>query len=234
MKLLILSTKYFMIGPCTLDPLTQNQLNGLIACFENNSQLQEYPGRRFGLDLEPAMQIVRPIIDAVLGQDTWRVAGGNFFETETGYRVHADTGKEGPDQVWQTFVFPLRFTPKPNVIPKFDKVKFLVLNQTWSGPAAFFLNGEDTEPNEYNVVIRDYLSEGVGNLDELSSLDGMLLEHCPHLNMKNFYGLTVDKVFQWIPGVPITFPRDRLHVSSAFPRQGVAKKLGLSIFTSRL
>lgn len=223
-----------MIEPRTLDPLNQDQLNGLIACFENNLKLQEYPGRRFGLDLDPAMEIVRPIIDSTLGQGTWRVAGGNFFETETGYRVHADTGKEGPEKVWQTFVFPLRFTPKPNVIPKFDKVKFLVLNQTWSGPAAFFLSGEDTEPNEYNVVIRDYLSEGVGNLDELSSLDGILLEHCPHLNMKNFYGLTVDKVFQWIPGVPITFPRDRLHVSSAFPRQGVAKKLGLSIFTSRL
>lgn len=223
-----------MIGPCTLDPLTQDQLNGLIACFENNLQLQEYPGRRFGLDLEPAMQIVEPIIDQVLGHGSWRVAGGNFFETETGYRVHADTGKEGPDQVWQTFVFPLRFAPKPNVIPKFDKVKFLVLNQTWTGPAAFFLSGENTEPNEYNVVIRDYLSEGVGNLDELSSIDGILLEQCPHLTPSNFVGLSVDKSFQWIPGVPITFPRDRLHVSSAFPRQGIAKKLGLSIFTSRL
>lgn len=234
MKLLNLSTKYRMIEPRILDPLNQDQLNELIACFENNSKLQEYPGRKFGLDLDPAMEIVKPIIDKVLGQNSWTVAGGNFFETETGYRVHADTGKEGPEKVWQTFVFPLRFTPKPNVVPRFDRVKFLVLNQTWSGPAAFFLSGEETEPNEYNVVVRDYYNEGVGNLDEISSLDGTLLEHCPHLNMKNFYGLTVDKVFQWIPGTPITFPRNRLHVSSAFPRQGVAKKLGLSIFTSRL
>lgn len=221
-----------MIGPRTLDPLTQDQLNGLIACFENNSQLQEYPGRRFGLDLEPAMQIVRPIIDAVLGHDTWRVAGGNFFETGTGYRVHADTGKEGPDQVWQTFVFPLRFTPKPNVIPKLERVRLLILNQSWRGDAAFFLRGSPDEPNEYNIVVKNY--QDVINCEDDGTIDGILLEQCPHLTPSNFVGLSVDKSFQWIPGVPITFPRDRLHVSSAFPRQGVAKKLGLSIFTSRL
>lgn len=221
-----------MIGPRTLDPLTQDQLNGLIACFENNSQLQEYPGRRFGLDLEPAMQIVRPIIDAVLGHDTWRVAGGNFFETETGYRVHADTGKEGPDQVWQTFVFPLRFTPKPNVIPKLERVRLLILNQSWRGDAAFFLRGSPDEPNEYNIVVKNY--QDVINCEDDGTIDGILLEQCPHLTPGNFVGLSVDKSFQWIPGVPITFPRDRLHVSSAFPRQGIAKKLGLSIFTSRL
>lgn len=227
-----MSTKYCMIGPCTLDPLSQDQLDGLIACFENNSQLQEYPGRRFGLALEPAMQIVRPIIDQVLGHGTWRVAGGNFFETETGYRVHADTGKEGPDQVWQTFVFPLRFTPKPNVIPKLDRVRLLILNQSWSGDAAFFLRGSPDEPNEYNIVVKDYCN--VGNCDDDGTIDGILLEQCPHLNPSNFVGLSVDKSFQWTPGVPITFPRNRLHVSSAFPRQGIAKKLGLSIFTSKL
>lgn len=221
-----------MIGPRTLDPLTQDQLNGLIACFENNLQLQEYPGRRFGLDLEPAMQIVRPIIDAVLGHDTWRVAGGNFFETGTGYRVHADTGKEGPDQVWQTFVFPLRFTPKPNVIPKLERVRLLILNQSWRGDAAFFLRGSPDEPNEYNIVVKNY--QDVINCEDDGTIDGILLEQCPHLTPSNFVGLSVDKSFQWIPGVPITFPRDRLHVSSAFPRQGIAKKLGLSIFTSRL
>lgn len=221
-----------MIGPRTLDPLTQDQLNGLIACFENNSQLQEYPGRRFGLDLEPAMQIVRPIIDAVLGHDTWRVAGGNFFETGTGYRVHADTGKEGPEKVWQTFVFPLRFTLKPNTAHHLDRVRLLILNQSWRGDAAFFLRGSPDQPSEYNIVVKDY--EEVLNKSEAGWTDITLWECCPHLNPSNFVGLSIDKNFQWIPGVPITFPRDRLHVSSAFPRQGVAKKLGLSIFTSRL
>jgi hypothetical protein len=219
------------MNPCSLAPLTEDQRLALISCFENNRQLQEYPGRRFALDLAPAMEIVKPIIDGVLGTDTWELAGGNFFETETGYRVHADTGKEGPDKVLQTFVFPLSITPKPNVIPNYEKVRFLVLNQTWSGDAAFFLRGSHDDPSEYNIVVKNY--KEVGNRDDEGTIDGMLIQQCPHLNPSNFVGLSVDKSFQWIPGVPITFPRNRLHVSSAFPRQGVAKKLGLSIFTSK-
>lgn len=220
-----------MIAPCTLPPLTEQQRLALIDCFENNSEMQLLPQRRFALDLAPAMTIVKPIIDSVLGVDTWEVTGGNFFETETGYRVHADTGKDGPDRVLQTFVFPLRQDLRDDIPVRLERNRFLVLNQTWSGDAAFFLRGETVEPNEYNQVITDY--RDVGNLDDAETLDGILLEYCTHLNIKNFSGLTVDKHFQWTPGVPMTFPRNRLHVSSAFPRNGIKRKLGLSIFTSR-
>ena len=222
-----------MIKPQVLAPLSAEQLAQLIDEFDNNQQMQTLPGRRFGLDIAGAVEIVTPVINAVLGKGTWRVAGGNFFETETGYRVHADTGKEGPEDVWQTFVFPLRQELRDDIPVRLERNRLLVLNQTWSGDAAFFLRGEDTEPNEYNRVVRDYWAEGVGNLDDESSLDGLLLDYCPHLKPSNFAGLTVDQHFQWTPGVPMTFPRNRLHVSSAFPRNGIRRKLGLSIFTSR-
>jgi hypothetical protein len=219
------------IKPQALAPLTEEQRLALIDCFENNSEMQLLPQRRFALDLGPAMEIVSPIIDSVLGAGTWEVTGGNFFETETGYRVHADTGRDGPDRVLQTFVFPLRQELRTDIPVRLERNRFLVLNQTWSGDAAFFLRGETVEPNEYNQVITDY--RDVGNLDSLDTLDGILLEYCPHLKIENFAGLTVDKHFQWTPGVPMTFPRNRLHVSSAFPRNGIRRKLGLSIFTSR-
>ena len=217
--------------PSILDPLTEQQRLALISCFENNSQMKLLPQRKFALDLVPAMEIVKPIIDGVLGAGTWEVAGGNFFETETGYRVHADTGKEGPERVLQTFVFPLRQELRDDIPVRLERNRFLVLNQTWSGDAAFFLRGETVEPNEYNQVVTDY--GDVGNLDDIETIDGILLEYCPHLDSRNFAGLTVDKHFQWTPGVPMTFPRNRLHVSSAFPRNGIRRKLGLSIFTSR-
>lgn len=220
------------VKPQALAPLTEEQRLALIACFENNSQIQILPQRRFALDLGPALEIVKPIIDSVLGQGTWEVTGGNFFETETGYRVHADTGKDGPERVLQTFVFPLLQDLRDDIPVRLERNRFLVLNQTWLGDAAFFLRGETVESNEYNQVITDY--KDVGNLDDLETLDGILLEYCPHLNFKNFAGLTVDKHFQWTPGIPMTFPRNRLHVSSAFPRNGIKRKLGLSIFTSRL
>ena len=215
-----------MIAPQALSALTEEQRLALIECFKTNSHFIEYPGRSFGLDLGPALKIVAPIIDSVLGKDTWEVFGGNFFETSTGYRVHADTGKEGPEHVWQTFVFPLSLEAKPVAAPQ--NVRLLILDQTWSGDAAFFLRGSPDEPNEYNIVVNDY--KDVGNLGE--GFDGTLLQWCPHLNPSNFLGLSVDKNLEWVPGVPLTFPRNRLHVSSAFPRQGIIKKLGLSIFTS--
>jgi hypothetical protein len=222
-----------MIKPQTLPPLTEYQLDQLISQFENNRQTQHYPGRQFGLDIEASVELVEPIIDSVLGKGKWVVTGGNFFETETGYRVHADTGREGPDHIWQTFVFPLRQDFRTDIPVRPERNRLLILNQTWTGDAAFFLHGEDVEPNEYNCVVRDYWAEGVGNLDDKNTIDGLLLEHCPHLKNSNFIGLTVDRHFQWTPGIPMTFPRNRLHVSSAFPRHGIKKKLGLSIFTSK-
>jgi hypothetical protein len=221
-----------MINPQPLPPLTNEQRLALISCFKLNSEYKEYPGRAFALDIGPALEIVKPIIDNVLGSGTWAATGGNFFETNTGYRVHADTGKDGPEKVLQTFVFPLAMEAKPNCVPNYDNVRLLILNQTWAGDAAFFLRGSPDEPNEYNIVVKDYRE--VGNCDDEETIDGILIDQCPHLNPSNFVGLSVDKSFQWIPGVPITFPRNRLHVSSAFPRQGIAKKLGLSIFTSAL
>ena len=172
-----------MIGPKELAPLTEEQLLGLIECFTNNKQMQSYPGRAFALDLDPAMEIIKPIIDKELGEGTWERDGGNFFLTNTGYRVHADTGKQGPEKVWQTFLFPLAMTFKEDTTPRLDKNKFIVLNQTWDGDAAFFLRGSEDEPNEYNIVVKDYAA--VGNIEH-HTMDGWLLENCPHLNPSNF------------------------------------------------
>jgi hypothetical protein len=130
-----------MIAPQTLPKLSDQQLNDLINCFETNEQLQHYPGRKFGLDINRAVEIVTPIINSVLGGNTWSVAGGNFFETETGYRVHADTGREDFDLIWQTFVFPLRQEFRTDIPVRPERNRLLILNQTWSGPAAFFLRG---------------------------------------------------------------------------------------------
>jgi hypothetical protein len=219
-----------MIEPQVLTPLTEEQRLALIDCFKNNTMLQEYPGRAFALDLGPALEIVKPIIDGVLGIDAWEVAGGNFFETSTGYRVHADTGKEGPGKVWQTFVFPLSMELDPTKEFQPEKNRLVILNQTWTGDAAFFLRGSPDEPNEYNIVVKDY-ADVIGLVP--GAKDPILYDLCPHLNSENFLGLTVDKTFQWTPGIPMTFPRNRLHSSTAFPRRGIKKKLGLSIFTSK-
>ena len=160
-----------MIGPKELAPLTEEQLVGLIECFTNNKQMKSYPGRSFGLDLDPAMEIVKPIIDKELGEGTWERDGGNFFLTNTGYRVHADTGKQGPDRVWQTFLFPLAMTYREYVTPQRDKNKFIVLNQTSDDNPAFGADTNivsiiDKQGNTYNYpkLDKSKIAEEILNL----------------------------------------------------------------------
>jgi len=62
--------------------------------------------------------------------------------------------------------------------------------------------------------------------------DSDIVSLCTHLDKQNLEGLTIDKSFIWTPGVPITFPRTRLHASTAFHRFGFKQKLGLSLFFS--
>jgi hypothetical protein len=215
--------------PQQLDKMPADLVRQLIAEFENNQEVKKLPERVFGLDIKRSCELVTPIIDQVLGKDQWELAGGNFFETETGYRVHADTGYEGPERVQQTFVFPLRLSLLPRKQADFDRLRIFILNQSWAGNAAFFMRGDTVDPGEYNQAITDY--QDVIGLEE-GTMDGILLDNCPHLNVMNFAGLTVDQSFRWIVGRPITFPRNRLHVTTPLNRNGFASKLGLSIFTS--
>lgn len=214
------------IMPQTLDPITEDQRLALIEIFDTDpNKKYDRPGRVRGHNIPPALKIVRPIIDNLLGEGEWELDGAIFFETMYGYRVHADTEKQGPKRVWQTVLFPLRqtLTEQANV----EQNKLIIFDQTWSGDAAFFLKGSPDDPKEFNGVIKDYKDvEGVIP----GYIDPYVEQLCPHLDKENFEGLTLDKAITWTPGTPITFPRNRLHASSAFHRHGITNKLGLSLF----
>lgn len=217
----------FEILPKALDPLTESQRAALCSIFDTDpNRKYDRPGRVRGHRIDPAVEIVKPIIDDLLGNNNWRLEGGIFFETVTGYRVHVDTEKRGPNHVWQTIVFPLRLEASTDQ-PEYENNRLIIFDQVWKKDATFFLKGSPEVPQEFNNVIKDYkdvlfLKEGYSD-PEVERL-------CPHLEKQNFEGLTVDKTFQWTPGTPLTFPRNRLHASSAFQRFGFKKKLGLSLF----
>ena len=217
----------FEILPKALDPLSEQQRLELCSIFDTDPDRKyDRPGRVRGHRLAPALKIVQPIIDDLLGKNNWQLEGGIFFETVTGYRVHADTEKRGPHYVWQTIVVPLRLETSSDQ-PEYENNRLIIFDQVWKKDAAFFLKGSPEVPQEYNNVIKDYkdvlfLREGYSD-PEVERL-------CPHLEKQNYEGLTVDKTFQWTPGTPLTFPRNRLHASSAFQKFGIKKKLGLSLF----
>lgn len=214
------------IQPQTLEPISEQLRLDLCNVFDRDAHKKyDRAGRVRGHDLNNALKLVRPIIDNLLGKDNWKLEGGLFFETVTGYRVHADTEKRGPEHVWQTVLFPLRqtVTQESNV----EMNRLIIFDQTWSGDAAFFLKGSPDNPQEFNNVVKDYTDvEGLIP----GYVDPYVEQLCPHLNKENFEGLTVDQTFQWTPGIPITFPRNRLHASSAFHKHGILNKLGLSLF----
>ncbi|MDB2315515.1 hypothetical protein N9V27_00910 [bacterium] len=229
----------------TLNEIDQSVIDKLLYEFENNVHTTEHAfGRKFAFGMTSALHLLGPMINEYLGEE-WVVTGGNYFSTEAGYMVHTDTGRgESPDQVLQTFVFPL-FIERNLELEYFpENNRFIVMDQQWKKDAGFFAKGNvnkdrmksdnkgwKTDRKEWNTDVTDY-SDVIG-IKEDGYFDPILLKYAKHIPQSTFEGLSVDKHFQWTPGIPMTFPRDRLHCSTAFPRWGVKRKIGLSIFTSK-
>ena len=218
--------------PQTLSSLNPWIIQQLIELHNSDPHKREYLGRTFSHSIDKALEIVRPIVNDTLGTNTWVLSGGNFFDTRIGYRVHTDTGFDGPDKVWQTIVFPLEMEVAPNA--QIENNRLIIFNQSWKQRPAFFLRGGDPTPeasknSSYDLVFdyKDVVGLGTNTICEYAA------NLCPHLNRQDFEGLTIDQSLLWTPGVPMTFPRDRLHTSTAFPRFGIKRKLGLSLFFSR-
>jgi len=219
------------IPPQTLDLLTDQQIQDLIAIHQNDQQQTRLPGRVFTHNTQEALQIVLPLVNDILGRDKWKLYGGNFFETNIGYRVHADTGWAGESSIWQTIVFPLSYVPTETA--NYEKNRLIIFNQEWTGRPGFFLKGGDPNPAVAGNTPYDFIF----NYDQVKHTipdfyDPEAVALCRHIDKRNLEGLTVDKSFKWVPGIPITFPRTRLHASTAFHTFGFKQKLGLSLFFS--
>ena len=219
------------IPPQTLDPLTNQQIEDLISIHQLDQDKLKLPGRIFSHNTQEALLVVLPIINSLLGSNKWKLFEGNFFDTKVGYRVHADTGWSGESCVWQTVVFPLSY--EPTAAADFEKNRLIIFNQEWKGKPSFFLKGGHPSPaldgatpygSVYDYTDVKHIVPGFYDSDAVSL--------CTHLDKQNLEGLTVDKSFTWTPGVPITFPRTRLHASTAFHKFGFKQKLGLSLFFS--
>ena len=219
------------IPPQTLEPLTNQQIEDLISIHEQDQDKIKLPGRTFSHNAHEALFVVLPIINSLLGTNKWKLFEGNFFDTKVGYRVHADTGWSGKSGIWQTVVFPLSY--QPTTVADFEKNRLIIFNQEWRGKPSFFMKGESRNPALSGASPYD----SVFNYQDIEKIipnfyDQTAINLCPHLPKQNLEGLTIDKSFIWTPGVPITFPRTRLHASTAFHRFGFKQKLGLSLFFS--
>lgn len=219
------------IPPQTLDPLTNQQIEDLISIHQQDQQKVKLPGRTFSHNTDEALLIVLPLINSLLGKNKWKLFEGNFFETKVGYRVHADTGWMGEDKVWQTIVFPLTY--EPTATADYEKNRLIIFNQEWRGRPSFFMQGENPIPALTGASPYEFVFN-YSNVEKIvpGFYDHEAVSLCSHLHIQNLEGLNIDKSFIWTPGIPITFPRTRLHASTAFHRFGFKQKLGLSLFFS--
>lgn len=226
-------------GTFLLPKLSDSELNRLKEIFDNDQELIKRPAQKFsGLNsFNLAKEVIAPIIDNVLGNGTWKVAAGHFFDSNFAYGLHSDGSKfeSNYNDAWQTFVFPLDVELIDPAKPM-GEMFVLITGQTWRGPSASFRRGQrntDSIKMEYDnhkiEIVTDYSL--IGNLQP-GFVDPKFKQYT-ELGDETVRGLTVEHLLPWIPGVPGTFPRSRIHCSSNFSKSNVKSKRALSVFTSR-
>lgn len=226
-------------GIKVLGQLLDSELDALKHCFDNNKIKIEKNEQTIAKDLTPVMPIISKYINEVLGEGTWTIASGHFFNSPVSYAIHTDgsAAETDPTKIWQTFLFPIDCTPIDPNLPMGD-LKVLVLEQTWNSTSATFRRGdkegnfklERFDKGQGHVrLIYDY--KDVGNLKPPGYQDP-LFRKWTNFSEKNTEGFSVEEVLPWEPGLVVTFPRTRLHCSSKFAEMNVKSKRALSIFTS--
>lgn len=227
-------------GTFSLPKLSESELDRLKEIFDNDQNLINRPTQKFSgrNSLNLAKEVITPIINNVLGEGTWKIAAGHFFDSTFAYGLHSDGSNFEPNNnnAWQTFVFPMDVELIDPTKPM-GEMFVLITGQTWRGPSASFRQGQrnvDSIKMEYDnnkiEIVTDY--SVLGNLQP-GYVDPKFKQYT-ELGDETVRGLTVEHLLPWIPGVPGTFPRSRIHCSSTFSRSNVKSKRALSIFTSRL
>lgn len=203
----------------------------LLEIMHNDENLKLLPGgRKFSTSLTKTDRFLRDIgfFEKVLPIEgpTWRLTGGNYFETSSPYRIHADTGRSEDEAPYRTIVIPLEIIGS-------GRSSLHIMKQRWYAQAAFFLNGGDKHgynADEWNVCVFDYsmihgLSEG--------RIDASILqEEFPHINPENFHGMDLMDRLDWRIGDVLTFDRSHIHVTNDWRKTGISRKTGLSLFLS--
>jgi hypothetical protein len=157
-----------------------------------------------------------------------KVFSSLFFSVERPHIIHND----------DSFSYPVCY--KGINIPL--ELEYVDVNTGWpnlvfydqhylEGPAKFFNGSSDIE-TYYNHCIYEYRS--VKNLSTARVDSDTRVKYLTHIRDSWLEGLSIETITQWKPGDITVFDSTRLHSSNDFVRQGVKRKLGLSIFTEKI
>jgi hypothetical protein len=153
----------------------------------------------------------------------FKVRNAHFFETEVPHVIHNDDIFED-SKPYKAFTIPLK------IFGSLDDIKLILFDQYfYHGPAKFF-NGETSEREVfYNKSVTNYENLSYTNNKGIDKeFQEKYLTHC---KTKWLEGLSINTVLDWTVGNILCFDSLQLHCSSDFTKQGVSKKIGLSVFT---
>lgn len=157
----------------------------------------------------------------------FEITASLFFQTDYPHIIHNDDTFELPNSVYKAITLPLKLYGD-NVSGNpylcfFDQLYF-------HGPAKFF-NGDTDIETYFNKQVYSY--ENVSGLSNETFRFDTYLKYFTHLKYQWLEGLSLNSCIPWVPGDAIVFDSVRLHCASDFRKQGIRKKLGLSIFTKK-
>ncbi len=170
----------------------------------------------------PVIEKIFKQLEIIIGP--FETTGAFWFSTDYPHIIHNDDSFELPENVYRGITIPLQVEGGLNLpyLCFFDQFYF-------HGPAKFF-NGGVNFPEHYNKHVCDY-----------SEIDGLIsdsfIDHeklFTHLDPKWLQGLSFHSKILWKPTTAIIFDSTRLHCASDFRKQGIKRKLGISIFTKKL
>jgi len=201
--------------------ITQSDVDKLLDTFENSEKIVKATGPVVAeIDHgDPILTKILTQLTSVLGNFDIRYA--HFFSVERPHVLHIDDDFDYPNS-YKAITVPLWHNG-------LSDPKFFVFNQHYySGPAKFFKDREIDPDVHYNAPVTDY--SNIDGLDE-TGIPNFLREQIDHLKDPWLDGLSIKAYFPWTITSAIVFDSLQIHSAGNFAKQGVTKKIGLSIFT---
>ena len=199
-------------------------LNVLISNFEIREDQHKYTMGMEKLDdpwhVPGVSELLRPILDQYI--DTYTNVGDTYFKHYLPYFPHADNNNAF-DTINVLIPLQLSSPSEEQHFVVFDQVNTQQSGATWLGsydrPGNFQHNKKRTFPGSDSTV--------AGCVSEDISQD-MYDTHLKTSSRprKLFKGLSIDRVYRWVPGDVVFFNSNQLHCSA---KMSVKWKLGLSL-----
>lgn len=210
--------------------LTIDQLDRLLEIYDKSeNKIQKNTGP---ITLDLSTYLKDDLISCILEKiknfiGDYKIVSGFYFETTYPHVIHNDDSFELPDAVYKGITIPIKYYGN-NI---FSDPSLCFFDQYYfQGPSKFFNNDHDITFH-YNTPVYEYSL--VENLSSEKISKETYSKYFTHLKYQWLEGLSLQSVKPWIPGTAIIFDSLQLHCASDFRKNGIEKKLGISIFTKK-